>query len=74
MSIRIDRCLCFNRTFSSLKALGREVEATTVEELAEHVTFGERCGLCRPYIEEMFRTGETEFSRIIREGSSDEGD
>lgn len=70
MSILIDRCICFNRTFAELKATSREVGATTVEELAEHATFGQRCKLCRPYVEEMLRTGETEFSRIIREGDT----
>lgn len=54
----VNRCVCTRRTFAELKASG----LTTADEIAEAFGSGAQCGLCRPYIERMLRTGETEFS------------
>ncbi len=64
-SIRIDRCVCYNRTFTELKALAEQHNCTSVEELQVHVEFGLNCRLCHAYVRTMLRTGETEFDRII---------
>ncbi len=66
--MRIDRCYCFRRTFAELKAVADETGAATVEELQAHVTFGQDCRLCHPYVRRMLRTGETVFHEIIEEG------
>ncbi len=72
MSIRIDRCLCFGRTFAELKAVAEATGADSVAALQAHVVFGRRCGLCHPYVRRMLRTGETLFTEVIRE-SEDRG-
>lgn len=65
--MRIDRCYCFQQRFADLKAVARAEGVRTVEALQEHVTFGENCKLCHPYVRRMLRTGETAFDRIICE-------
>lgn len=65
--MKIDRCYCFEQRFADLKDVAQETGAQTVEALQEHVTFGENCRLCHPYVRRMLRTGETTFDRIIRE-------
>ena len=44
-------------TFAELKDSNLE----TIEEILEAYGSGGQCGLCRPYIERMLKTGETEF-------------
>ena len=63
--MRIDRCVCHNRTFRELRDHARETGARTVEALQDHVSFGTGCGLCRPYVQAMLVTGQTVFSEVI---------
>lgn len=65
MSIQIDRCLCFARSFAELSEIARATGARTIPELQAHVNFGFKCRLCRPYVSRMLRTGETVFREII---------
>ena len=63
--MRIDRCYCFEQRFEDLKAVAQDEGVQTVEALQEHVTFGENCQLCHPYVRRMLRTGETVFDHVI---------
>ncbi len=63
----IDRCACFGQTFRAQKEEAARRDARTLEALQEHVTFGENCRLCHPYVRRMLRTGEIEFHEIIRD-------
>ena len=65
MGICIDRCLCFQQSFQTLKAIAQRHQCQTLQELANYVDCGKKCGLCRPYIERMLVTGETIFHEII---------
>ena len=65
--MQIDRCYCFQQKFSELKAIADEHGAATVQELQRHVTFGQNCQLCHPYVHRMLRTGQTIFDEIIRD-------
>ena len=67
MSIRIDRCVCRKKTFSYLLERAREAGASTIDELAVVESFGDGCGLCKPYVRRMLETGRTEFNEIIAE-------
>jgi bacterioferritin-associated ferredoxin len=62
--MRIDRCYCYEQTFEHLKAVADETDAASVAALQEHVTFGENCQLCHPYVREMLRTGQTVFREV----------
>lgn len=65
--MRIDRCLCFGRTFAELAEVAAETGARSVPELQEHVVFGRKCGLCHPYVRRMLRTGQTVFTEVVTE-------
>ena len=64
--ICIDRCLCFNRTFAELYRLAQASGSESLEALQAQVLFGQKCQLCHPYVQEMLKTGETCFNRIIQ--------
>lgn len=65
MGICIDRCICFGHSFDQLLQVAREHDAATVEDLSRHVDFGQKCGLCRPYISRALETGQTQFDEIL---------
>ncbi len=65
--MRIDRCVCFRRTFAELREVAALTGAGTLEELQRQVEFGRRCKLCNPYVRRMLRTGEVSFGGIITE-------
>ncbi len=71
-AVRIDRCYCFGRPFAELKATAEATGAATVPALQAHVVFGQQCGLCRPYVRRMLRTGETVFGEIVTEAEEPE--
>lgn len=65
--MHIDRCYCFQQTFARLQKVAEATGADTVEAVQQHVTFGQKCKLCHPYVRRMLRTGETVFGEIVRE-------
>ncbi len=64
----IFRCVCFDRTFAELKEFTR-AEPLSLEQITARYGCGGSCKLCRPYIERMLQTGETEFREIIQVAS-----
>lgn len=64
-SVRVDRCVCHDVPFARLFLIARAHDAASLEALAEHVAFGQTCGLCRPYVARMLETGETVFSELL---------
>jgi len=62
--ITIDRCVCANRPFVELKQLAL-AESLDLTALAEKTQCCKGCGLCRPYVEAMLKTGQTVFHEII---------
>ena len=66
----IDRCYCYQQTFADLKAIADETGADSVEALQAHVTFGENCRFCHPYVHQMLETGETVFHEVLEESGS----
>ncbi len=68
--MEIDRCYCYDQTFAHLKAVADETDASSIEALQEHVTFGENCQLCHPYVDCMLRTGQTVFHEVLASDDS----
>jgi NAD(P)H-nitrite reductase large subunit len=56
----VKQCVCFEKTFTELKASG----AKSLDEIIQRFNCSTGCGLCRPYIQKMLQTGETEFAVI----------
>ena len=65
--MKIDRCYCYDRTFAELQTVAEDEGAHSVTALQQHVTFGQNCKLCHPYVRRMLRTGQVVFEEVIRE-------
>jgi len=59
--VTVDRCVCKKITFAQLARLARE-RGCSVGTIAAERHAGRGCGLCRPYIESIERTGRTSFA------------
>lgn len=57
----VSKCICHSREFAEIKEYAEEHGLTSVEELQSEKFCSCGCGLCIPYIDLMFKTGETEF-------------
>ncbi len=54
----VDRCICHDVPFEDLLAMVPEVGAS-FEALSARTRCGTGCGMCRPYILVMLKTGRT---------------
>ncbi len=68
----IDRCVCFQVRFTALNRLAVASGAATLPDLqnvaeAAGTPFGQRCGLCHPYVRRMLATGKTVFTEVVLE-------
>lgn len=57
----VDRCICHNISFEEIKMKADNLQISTIEKLQELNICSTGCKICRPYISEMLRTGETSF-------------
>ena len=64
--VLIDRCICRNTGSADLLPQARR-EDWTLDDLMRQTGCGAQCGLCRPYLRRMLRTGETVFHEILSE-------
>ena len=62
--VLISRCICRNVEFSQLLPRAR-AKGWSLDDLVRETGCGGQCGLCRPYLSRMLRTGETEFHEIL---------
>ena len=63
-SVVVSHCICKATPFREL--LGRATAAGwDLADLVRETGCGGQCGLCRPYLSRMLRTGETEFHEIL---------
>jgi hypothetical protein len=74
----VDRCICHDITFARLKDLAAR-NGGGLEDLAKATGCTTNCGMCKPYIIEMLRTGavlfpvisETRAKQIIAQWEAD---
>ena len=70
MDIRVDRCVCHERSFAALRARAEAEGITSLEGLLEVEDFGRTCRGCHPYVRRMLRTDEVVFHELLWEGPS----
>lgn len=58
----VTRCVCRYRTFEQIRLLMDTYELETLQEVIEKKIAGDSCGMCRPYISNMLKSGEFEFA------------
>lgn len=69
MTLAIDRCVCRRFPFADLLPLAHE-HHWSLADLMRETGCGDQCGLCRPYLRRMLRTGETVFHEILTDGGA----
>jgi bacterioferritin-associated ferredoxin len=60
----VNRCVCYRVPFTEMKEVADANGIRDLETLQQRIFFGFKCGLCRPYVEQMLRTGQTEFEPV----------
>jgi bacterioferritin-associated ferredoxin len=65
----VSRCICRNTPFSELLPRARAA-GWTLDNLMAETGAGAQCGLCRPYLKRMLRTGETVFYELLTPDST----
>ena len=63
-SVLVSRCICKGIPFAELLPRARGA-GWDLADLVRETGCGGQCGLCRPYLSRMLRTGETEFYEIL---------
>ena len=66
-TVLVSRCICMRFPFEQLLPLAR-AEGWDLAAVVRETGCGGQCGLCRPYLRRMLRTGETEFRELLSEG------
>lgn len=62
--ITVDRCLCRGIAFAEVHHRAA-AGSWSLETLMRETGCGLQCGLCRPYLAEMLRTGRTVFHTLL---------
>jgi bacterioferritin-associated ferredoxin len=57
----VEKCICLRISFEVIRRIALEGNYGTVEELQENGVCSTSCKLCKPYVEQMLKTGETSF-------------
>jgi len=63
--MNIDKCVCYDRSFRRIYKESTQNGIDTLEDLQDIMNICDKCNICNPYIEEMYRTGETTFNKIL---------
>jgi bacterioferritin-associated ferredoxin len=63
-SVLVSRCICKATSFEDLLPIARAHD-WHLGDLMRETGCGAQCGLCRPYLRRMLRTGETEFYELL---------
>lgn len=67
--VLVSRCICMRMPFETLLPLAQE-GGWDLDALMRETGCGGQCGLCRPYLRRMLRTGETAFYELLGEGDA----
>ena len=65
--VLVSGCICMRMPFEHLLPLAR-AEGWDLDASMRETGCGAQCGLCRPYLRRMLRTGETAFHDLLAEG------
>jgi bacterioferritin-associated ferredoxin len=68
-SVLVSGCICKATSFEVLYAQAT-AEGWDLAALMRETGCGAQCGLCRPYLRRMLRTGETEFHELLNPDDS----
>jgi len=58
----VDRCICHAISFDEIKKIADFQGYHSVEELQKENICSNNCKICRPYVSEVLKTGNTSFA------------
>lgn len=58
---QVTKCICHKNSFAMLKEYAEKHDINSVEILQENNMCSRGCRMCKPYVEVMLKTGQTEF-------------
>ena len=64
--VLVSGCICMRMPFDRLLPLAR-AGGWDLADVTRETGCGGQCGLCRPYLRRMLRTGETAFRELLGE-------
>jgi bacterioferritin-associated ferredoxin len=63
-TVLVSGCICKATSFEVLYAQASDA-AWDLDQLMRETGCGAQCGLCRPYLRQMLRTGQTAFTELL---------
>lgn len=57
----VTRCVCSNKTFEEIQQIMNVKQYASIKEVIDEGVAGDSCGMCRPYLSNMIKTGESAF-------------
>jgi bacterioferritin-associated ferredoxin len=63
-NVLVSGCICKSCSFDALLPRVR-AHGWTLDDVMRETGCGTGCGLCRPYLRRMLRTGETAFTELL---------
>jgi bacterioferritin-associated ferredoxin len=63
-AVLVSRCICKSTPFEVLLPRAR-ARGWDLDDIMRETGCGAQCGLCRPYLRRMLRTGETAFYELL---------
>jgi bacterioferritin-associated ferredoxin len=63
-AVVVSGCVCKATSFEELRARAT-ASGWDLSDLMRETGAGAQCGLCRPYLRRMLRTGQTEFHELL---------
>jgi bacterioferritin-associated ferredoxin len=63
-TVLVSGCICKATPFDVLHAQAT-AEGWNLEDIMRETGCGAQCGLCRPYLREMLRSGQTAFTELL---------
>ena len=58
----VTKCICHKKSFNEIREYADKHKVSSVEELQDDNICSNSCGLCKPYVEIVLETGQTEFT------------
>jgi bacterioferritin-associated ferredoxin len=61
----VDRCICHDIPFVEILAWAATRETTDLQDIEDEHGCGGSCGMCRPYLKRVLRTGNSRIPLML---------
>jgi NAD(P)H-nitrite reductase large subunit len=57
----VTQCVCSYKTFDEIKKIMNDKGYDSIKDVIDSGLAGDSCGMCRPYLSNMIKTGDVTF-------------